>query len=425
MNGATIGNPPKDYAVLPFYGTAALFFLLLSLLMFIAAGRFQEHFFQGQTLALVHAAALGWGSMIIFGAAYQLLPVICEKDLFSSKLAFLSFLLLLVGTILLVAAFWYFKVGHVMICGGSFVFIAALLYNINVFKTANLNQGFPIHKAFLISSAIWLLVTIGIGLLLAINLAYPFFSKNHLEILKIHAHVGLVGWFLQLITGVSTRLVPMFLLGKSDKNKLLKAAFVLQNLGLIGFISDQYFWGSSSRVYLYFILVVLGILCWIGYLRDVYVHRVKKKVEIQMKQTFLSFLFLLLGLFLVPILISSSNTQWSILYGVFLFLGWISSLILGKTFKTLPFIVWNRHYKALHGKMKLPLPKDLYNVAWLRYQFWVFIAAMTILSIGVIGDQLLVIRCGLFLWILVAVLYTLNVLKIFLHKPIKANGNSN
>src|SRR5690606_590709 len=152
-----------------------------------------------------------------------------------------------------------------------------------------------------ISSAMWLLVTIGIGLLLAINLAYPFFSKNHLEILKIHAHVGLVGWFLQLITGVSTRLVPMFLLGKSDKNKLLKAAFVLQNLGLIGFISDQYFWGSSSRVYLYFILVVLGILCWIGYLRDVYVHRVKRKVEIQMKQTFLSFLFLLLGLFLVPI----------------------------------------------------------------------------------------------------------------------------
>jgi hypothetical protein len=217
----------------------------------------------------------------------------------------------------------------------------------------------------------------------------------------------------------------MFLLGKSDKNKLLKAAFVLQNLGLIGFISDQYFWENSSRVYLYFILVVLGILCWIGYLKDVYVHRVKRKVEIQMKQTFLSFLFLLLGLFLVPILISSSNTQWSILYGVFLFLGWISSLILGKTFKTLPFIVWNRHYKALHGKMKLPLPKDLYNIAWLRYQFWVFIAAMTILSIGVIGDQLLVIRCGLFLWILMAVLYTLNVLKIFLHKPTKANGNSN
>ena len=422
MSAAPIGNPPKDYAVLPFYGAAAVFFLLLSLLMFIAAGRFQEHFFQGQTLALVHAAALGWGTMIIFGAAYQLLPVICEKNLFSSKLAFLSFSSLLIGTILLIATFWYFKVGYVMICGGALIFIAAILYNINVLKTANISNGFPIPKAFLISSALWLLATVGIGLLLAINLAFPFFSKNHLEILKIHAHVGLVGWFLQLITGVSSRLVPMFLLGKSDKNKWLQVAFILQNLGLIGFLSDQYFLGNSSRVYLYFTLVVLGIFFWVAYLRDVYIHRIKRKMEIQMKQAFLSFVFLFLGILLVPVIISSSNTQWSILYGVFLFLGWISSLILGKTFKTLPFIVWNRHYKALHGKMKLPLPKDLYNLKWLRYQFWLFIAAMVILSIGVICNQILVIRCGLFLWILVAMLYTLNVLKIFLHKPFKANG---
>jgi hypothetical protein len=425
MSNIAIGNPPKDYAVLPFYGAGAVFFLVLSVLMLIAAGRFQEHFFQGETLALVHAAALGWGTMIIFGAAYQLLPVICEKDLFSSKLAFISFCFLFIGTLLLGITFWYFQAGHIMICGGSFIFIAAILYNINVFKTANFSNGFPIQKAFLISSSLWLLITVGIGLLLAINLAFPFFSKNHLEILKIHAHVGLAGWFLQLITGVSTRLVPMFLLSKSNKSKWLQAAFILQNLGLIGFIFDQYFLGNSNRVYGYFILVVLGILCWVGYLRDVYIHRIKKKMEIQMKQTFLSFVFLFLGLILIPILVSFSNTQWSILYGVFLFLGWISSLILGKTFKTLPFIVWNRHYKALHGKMKLPLPKDLYNVKWLRYQFWLFIVAMTTLSLGVIVNQLLIIRCGLFIWILVAVLYTLNVAKIFLHKSIKENGNSN
>src|SRR5690606_27926443 len=238
MSNTSIGNPPKDFAVLPFYAAGAIFFLGLSLLMFLAAGRFQEHFFQGQTLALVHAAALGWGTMIIFGAAYHLLPVICEKDLFSSNLAFISFLSLLVGTILLVGTFWHFQTGQIMIYGGSFIFIAALLYNINVFKTANIANAFSIKKAFLISSALWLLATSVVGLLLAINLAFPFFSKNHLEILKIHAHIGLAGWFLQLITGVSTRLVPMFLLGKSNKNKLLSAALILQNLALIGFISD-------------------------------------------------------------------------------------------------------------------------------------------------------------------------------------------
>lgn len=426
MNNTSIGNPPKDFAVLPFYAAGAIFFLGLSLLMFLAAGRFQEHFFQGQTLALVHAAALGWGTMIIFGAAYQLLPVICEKDLFSSKLAFISFWSLLVGTILLVGTFWHFKTGQIMIYGGSFIFIAALLYNINVFKTANIANAFSIKKAFLIGSALWLLATSVVGLLLAINLAFPFFSKNHLEILKIHAHIGLAGWFLQLITGVSTRLVPMFLLGKSNKNKLLSAALILQNLALIGFISDQYFYGNSNRVYIYFILVSVGVFCWLLYLRDVYIHRIKKKTEIQMKQSLLSFVFLVLGLIVIPVLISLSDVRWSTLYGIFLFLGWISSLILGKTFKTLPFIIWNRHYKSLHGKMKLPLPKDLYNERWLRYQFWIFIAAMSILCVGVLIDELLIIRVGLFTWIIVAILYVLNVAKVLLHKPIThSNGNSN
>ncbi len=417
MNSASIGNAPKDYAVLPFYAAGAIFFLILSVLMFIASGRLQEHFFQGQTLALVHAAALGWGTMIIFGAAYQLLPVICEKDLYSSKLAFISFCFLLIGTLLLINSFWSFKPGNIMTCGGTFVVISASLYNVNVFKTANIKSGLPIHKIFLFSSALWLLATVTIGLLLAINLAYPFFSKNHLEILTIHAHVGLAGWFLQLITGVSTRLVPMFLLGKSDKKKLLRNAFLFQNVGLIGFIADQYFLGTSDRVYIYFTLVSVGIVCWLLYLRDVYLHRIKKKLEIQMRQTLLSFVFLFFGLLLIPIMVSFSDTKWSILYGVFLFLGWVSSLILGQTFKTLPFIVWNRHYKTDHGKKKLPLPKDLYEVNWLRYQFWCFIAAMTVLSCGVISNQIILIKIGLFLWIAVALLYISNVVKILLHKP--------
>src|SRR5690606_23152382 len=141
-----------------------------------------------------------------------------------------------------------------------------------------------------------------------------------------------------------TRLVPMFLLGKSNKNKLLSTALILQNLALIGFISDQYFYGNSNRVYIYFILVSVGVFCWLLYLRDVYIHRIKKKTEIQMKQCLLSFVFLVLGLIVIPVLISLSDVRWSTLYGIFLFLGWISSLILGKTFKTLPFIIWNRHY---------------------------------------------------------------------------------
>ena len=405
----------KDAAVLPFYGAGAVFFLILTLLMFIASDRFQDHFFQAQTLALVHAAALGCVTMVIVVAAYQLMPVIFERELYSSKMAFISFVFLLLGSITLIISFWHFNIGLPMIGSGVLVLIAVILYSVNVFKTAG-SVKLSVQKLFLMVSALWLIATAAIGVLLAVNLYTPFISVNHLEILKLHAHIGFVGWFLQLITGVSSLLVPMFLFGKSQKTNLLYLSLALQNIGLIGFTIDQVIWGSSMRALIYFIIIVAGIFCWLIYLRDVYVSRVKKKVDLQMHYTFVSKVFLLLAIAIIPVVLFVSGNEWSILYGVFIFLGWISAIIFGKTFKTLPFIIWNMHYKKEHGKKHIPLPKHLYSERLLVYQFWFFIAALFILSLGVLIDQLIIIQLGLVLWIIVASLYVLNVAKVFLHK---------
>src|SRR5690606_22649335 len=161
------------------------------------------------------------------------------------------------------------------------ILIAVILYNLNVFKTA-VKSTATIQKLFLMVSALWLFITVTVGLLLAINLYYPYIPSNHLQILKLHAHIGFAGWFLQLITGVSSKLVPMFLFGKSDKVKLLKIAFVFQNIGLILFLLDDFFIGASSRVFIYYIFVLIGILFWLAYLKDAYKKRLKKKVDIQM-----------------------------------------------------------------------------------------------------------------------------------------------
>lgn len=135
-----------------------------------------------------------------------------------------------------------------------------------------------------------------------------------------------------------------------------------------------------------------------------------------MKQTFFSFLCLLLSVSLLPVVYFSKGTQWSLLYGTLLFLGWITNIILGMTFKTLPFIVWNDHYKMLSGKVKVPLPKQLYNEKLLPWQFRSTIAALVSLSVGIIFQQLWIIQIALGLWIVVAVLYNWNVFKVLMHK---------
>jgi len=135
-----------------------------------------------------------------------------------------------------------------------------------------------------------------------------------------------------------------------------------------------------------------------------------------MRHTFLSFLCLLMGFLLIPVVWYKTGNQWAMLYGTFIFLGWITGIILGKSFKTLPFIVWNDHYKHLSGKVKVPLPKQLYDERIVEWQFWFFVAALLALAAGILFANVMMIRFALLIWLMVALLYNVNVFKTLTHK---------
>ena len=422
MAEINIGKAPGNKAVLPFYATGAVAFLVLCTVMLCTPQSFTQHYFTPHLLTIVHIAALGWGTMVIFGAAHQLLPVICEQDLYSEEMAAASWYTLTLGIILLTWKFWNLDTGWVMITGGSLIVLSVLFFVINVLKTTAIFRKFTTQKLFIISSALWLLFTVSVGLLLAINLGLtsPIFRVSHLEILKLHAHMGIAGWFLQLIAGVSTKLVPMFLLGKSDKEHLLNKAFMFQNLGLILFLLDGYFFAVTGRVMIYAALVLTGIVFWLLFLFDVFRNRLRKRIELLMKHTFLSFLSLIVAVLLIPVVYYSEGYRWTMVYGTLIFLGWITNIILGKTFKTLPFIIWNNQYKHLSGKSRIPLPKDLFSEKLTIWQFRLFIAAFLVFALGLALQQLTVIRIGLVLWLAVAVIYCLNVFKLIFHQSKKS-----
>ena len=197
---------------------------------------------------------------------------------------------------------------------------------------------------------------------------------------------------------------------------MLKYAFIFQNAGLVLFLADGYFLGVTARVLIYALIVLVGIVCWLLFLFDNYKNRLRKRVELLMKHSFLSFLALIIAVLLIPAVYFAEGYRWAMLYGTLIFMGWITSIILGKTFKTLPFIIWNDHYKNLSGKVKVPLPKDLYSEKLTVWQFRIFIAAFLVFALGIIVQNVLVIRAGATLWVAVAVLYNVNVFKLILHK---------
>lgn len=420
----TGAQPPLLYRlVISHYLLSAIFFVALAAMLFFSSGELTGHYFQPQLLAITHMAALGWGTLIIFGACYQLLPVILETGLYSYKMAWISLFMFVSGIILLVYSFWKFEPGIYMQCGSLFLLSGILLFGLNTFITSKKINHPDIHQEFIITACMWLIATGILGTLLVFNFRYTFLPKDHILFLKLHAHMGLGGWFLMLIIGVSAKLTPMFLVSVRQKPLFLSWSYYLINTGLILFLTDTYFYGINVKTYFIASIVAAGVVCWLIFIFHCFRSRMRKAIDLPILHTLLSFSLLSIAVFVLPFIIfyklkaDPLAIRYTTLYGTLLFMGWISALILGQTFKTLPFIVWIRHYQHLAGKGSVPMPADLFNKRLLKVQFSAFLVFIGSFYTGLFFKSKWLMNAGLISFLLVAFVYLANVMVLLLHKP--------
>lgn len=104
-------------------------------------------------------------------------------------------------------------------------------------------------------------------------------------------------------------------------------------------------------------------------------------------------------------------------YGFTIFFGWLTAIILGMTFKTLPFIVWNKLYHVRAGTGKTTNPKDMYSAIIIKLMSVAYLCGFFIFAAGIITTHNLLLKTGAVLLLLAAVFYVLNMMKILLHKP--------
>jgi len=211
--------------------------------------------------------------------------------------------------------------------------------------------------------------------------------------------------------------LPMFLLSHHVSTKKLSASYYLINFGLLLFAADQLFFHTKFQV-LYGLMIGIGILLFGLFVLNAYRKRVRKTQDAGMKQSLIAVVLMALPIVLM-IAVSELFTlpeklrlQLYLVYGISVFMGFISALILGQTFKTLPFIVWLNRYQHLAGKMPIPQPKDLYSEKLVQIQNFVYAVGFIILVIGTALFQRETILFGGSLMVLTAVLYNVNVFKM-------------
>jgi hypothetical protein len=409
--------------VLPFYGYAAVTFLVANLLMLFSASELLEHYFHPHALAITHIMALGWGTMIILGASHQLVPVLIEGKLYSDKLAYMSFISAGIGIPLLVYGFYTFNMGWPAKWGGWLVIAAILSYLINLAASMVRSKQENIHAFSIFTSAVWLLATAAVGLMLVYNFTYPLMQKSSLDYLPLHAHIGLVGWFLLLVTGIGSRLIPMFLISKYTNVQQLWWIYGLINGGLLSFVFLFLYTNTKILLLLPLLAIAAAILLFGHFCYSSYRQRIRKKVDEQMRMSLLSVVMMLLPLvFLVIIIVllvlsPAQNISLVIAYGFIIFFGWITAIILGMTFKTLPFIIWNKVYHRLAGKGKTPNPKDLFSDAVFKWMCISYIFGFVLFTTGVLLQYTIVLQAAAFLLLVTSLLYNWNVIKLLMHKP--------
>jgi len=409
--------------IIPFYVYAAISLLAATILLLFSTEAFTQHSFHPHTLAITHVMALGWGTMMILGASHQLVPVLIEGKLFSNTLAILSFVTAGAGIPLLVYSFYVFNLGWPAWTGGILINLAILFYIINLAGSMLQSKKENVHAIFIFSAAAWLLLTTLVGFFLMVNFTQLIFTQDSVHYLSLHAHLGIIGWFLLMVTGVGSRLIPMFLISKYNNEKSLWIIYFLINAALFIFII-QFFFFPYPLFYLVPAFIILLSLTMFGYFcYKAYKERIRKHVDKQMKISLLSIFMTALPVFFLIVILfllyfSKQNSQLVLAYGFTIFFGWITAIILGMTFKTLPFIVWNKVYHAKAGLGKTPNPKDLFSENIFRGMGIFYLSGFFTFAAGILFSNDLLKKSSAVLLIIMAVLYNWNIFKMLFHKPI-------
>jgi len=405
--------------VLPFYVFGAFSFLISCTLLLLNTDIIQQHYFNPKTLAITHLMALGWGTMIILGASHQLLPVLIEGKLDSFLLALLSFIFAAIGIPLLVTGFYLFNMGLFLQSGAILINASVICYFLNVIGSIIESKKYNIHAFFIAAASLWLFTTTFFGLLLVFNFSRSWLPENSIEYLSIHAHMGLAGWFLLLIIGVASRLIPMFLISKYSNTTTLWWIFALINVALLTFIILKTSGAYPNLYYSPFILVLIALVLFGNYNYKAYKERIRKHVDEQMKISLISVAMLLLPLlsllFVIYFITEDSKPNIVLLYGFCIFFGWITALIMGMTFKTLPFIIWNRVYQT-RAIGKTPAPKELFSENLFKVMGLLYLTGFILFVMGILILNDWTLKAGAAILLVSAIFYVINVAKTVFHR---------
>ena len=373
---------PPFVLVAHYFIAGAIFYTFSAFLLPFYANEVNGYFLSSSIASLMHLYLLGFVMMTIFGAMYQLVPVVLEIPIFSKDFAYIQFYMFVSGILLFTFGLWDENFTQILPYGAMIMYISMLIFVANIFLTYKNITRWDIVAKFILVSNFFLLIGVTIGFIIALNLVYGFYP-DIVNLVQMHIATTIFGYIIMTIMGIGMILLPMFSLSHGFKQTAIEMSFYTIIIGLFLFLAGVLF-DINLLKFGGVIFTTFAIFSALYQMYLIFSTRIRKQNDFWAKNMMASFATLIISFFILAAGIITKNNTFYLLFGFTLFFGFFTFFVVGHIYKILPFLVWYQRYSPLVGKLKVPMLNDMVKEKVADIQFWITLIGL-LLAISAIA----------------------------------------
>jgi hypothetical protein len=372
---------PSALLPLTYLVTAAAAFVLAALALPWLASDLAGHYYHPRVLALTHTVTLGWITLTIMGASYQIIPIVLGKALWSERLAWWQYGVFVTGVVGVVGHFFIAQWPG-LVWNAALLALGTAMHVLNAALTARGLRTWTLTARLVALALVGFALTALFGAALGADHVLAWLPGAFFARLHAHVHLALLGWVLPMVIGVAARIYPMFLLAPEPGAR----------------VSAVQWWGIAAGVPVTIVALLLdsrvvavgavavatAVAAHVAWVVSAVRASRRPGLDWGLRLALAGAAFALpamaLGLGLALDFVR--GPRWAMAYAVLVFGGWASLTIAGMMLKIVPFLVWYRAYGHLVGRAPVPSMAQLSWPAAERVAFVLFVTGMSALAIA-------------------------------------------
>jgi hypothetical protein len=390
---AAPGRGPSVLLPLRYLVGAAGAFVLAALSLPWLAPELAGHNYQPRILALAHTVTLGWITLTIMGASYQIIPIVLERPIWSERLGRWQFMLLAVGIAGMVGHFFIAEWSG-LLWGAGLVALGTAAHLVNAAMSVRGLRQWTFTARLVAGALVGFALTLLFGLVLAAHHVWTFLPPATFPLIHAHFHLALLGWVLPMVIGIAARVYPMFLLAREPGGWPGRAQSWGIGLGVpavvVGILASRELLVAGA---LAVTAAVLGHGLWV---LDMVRTARRPHLDWGLRLVLAGALFLapatLLGLALALDVVAGPRA--AVAYAVLTLGGWASLTIAGMMLRIVPFLVWYRAYSPRVGRAPVPTLAQLSSPLVEGLACGLLSVGMAVLAVAAFIGEVSVIRAS-------------------------------